>query len=52
MARARARERIDHGIAMTDRARAREWKLEFGKWKSETRSGMAPIGTVVIAILV
>ena len=24
--------------------RVREWKTEIGKWKSETRSGMAPIG--------
>ena len=22
----------------------REWKTEIGKWKSETRSGMVPIG--------
>ena len=21
-----------------------KWKMEVGKWKSETRSGMAPIG--------
>ena len=35
-ARARTREPIDHGV--------REWKTEIGKWKSETRSGMASIG--------
>ena len=26
------------------RARVREWKTEIGKWKSETRSGIASIG--------
>ena len=48
-ARARAREPIGHGtsklseLASYIRARAREWKTEIGKWKSETQSGMAPI---------
>ena len=32
------------------RARAREWKTEIGKWKSETRSGTAPISDGINAL--
>ena len=30
---------------------SREWKTEIGKWKSETRSGMVPIGQCLLFCL-